>query len=178
MNATSTKPILLNWLRELLWWLAAAIIIAIVLLPLVGTIKNELLLHTALFSLVAITLFRYTVFLNQVPYLRHLYARVALIVVVAVGIFQFVRQLQNFMYIADNYTISSFLKDERMYEHADAITQTFLYFKQLHLLALVSILMLSVILILRTIASLRTIGRDYDFSKNRPAKTLPEEELG
>jgi len=107
----------------------------------------------------AITYFRFIIYLNYVPYLHHLYTRVVLIVVAAVGFWQFIRKMQDFMYVVDNYTISTFLSPDKMFVDGDAVQRSFLYFKQEYLLFNISVLILTIVLVLRTISSLWKLGK-------------------
>lgn len=149
----------LNWLRELLWCIATAIVAIIVLMPLHGIISNTYLKTNLLLVVVALTYFRYTIYLNQVPYLSTLYVRVLLVFIIGVGFWQFMRRMQDFMYIADNYTISTFLVPEKAFGNGESLERAFLYFKQEYLLANIAVLLLSVILGLRTISSLWKLGK-------------------
>ena len=166
----------LLWIRELLWWVFTALLAALLLFPCYGIISNKLLLNNAGLAVAAITMFRYTVFLQQVPYLRHLYARVVLLVVVGFAFFQFLRVVQDFLFIIDNYTISTFLRDEIMFQTNEAINKAYLYFKQEYLFLCVTLLILSVVLMFRLVGSVWKLGRDYNFDRKPKPGLSPDEQ--
>jgi hypothetical protein len=166
----------LLWIKELLWWLVTALVVVLLLFPAYAVINDRLLINCALLTAVAVTLFRYTVFLNQIPYLKHLYTRVAIIIVVAVCFFQFLRLMQDFLFIKENYTISSFLQDNIIFRTGDNINAVFLYFKQVYLFSNVTVLILSVALILRSIGSLWRLGRHYNFERKEDGPAVQKEQ--
>ena len=153
------KKLSLEILSELLWWSATFIVAALVLLPIYGTIANANLKLNLIMIVVSLTCFRYIIFLNQVPYLSLLPTRVALIILVALGFWQFMTQLQHFMFVVDNYTISTFLVPDKSFVDSEAQQAAFIYFKREYLLFNLSVLILSVVLIFRTIGSLWKLGK-------------------
>lgn len=156
MNTTG-----LIWLREILWWIFTALLTTAVMLPIYGYIQQQYYLSNIMFLVVATTLFRYTVFIHSTPYLKPVWVRLLLVTVLALVFFQFMRVIQDFLYTIDNYSISSFLLPERMFDHADETQAVYRYFKREYLAAATATQMLIVIFALRAIASVWHLGKKH-----------------
>lgn len=152
---------MLQWLREGLWLLLTLIVVAIVLFPLFGSINSDYLLSNAMFIAFAFTYFRYTVFLNMVPYLKPVWTRVLLIIINITLFFQGLRLIQEFLFVIDNYTISNFLTTASMFEFTEQSQEMFLYFKRSYVSSSTAAMVLLVICTLRVAASLWNYSREY-----------------
>ncbi len=152
---TQTK---LSWLFELLWLAFAAIITLMVLLPAIGTINGEYLITNAFFVFLTVTFFRLFLYINQVPYLTKLWARVILIAFLGILFFQFMITIQQFLWDMDNHTISKFLTPAKAFEHSEAILDKYYYFKSEFLLFAIASEMMIVLLAIRVVASMWQYG--------------------
>lgn len=143
----------LHWFRELLWWIFTIIVAVAVILPAGGFIRFDFLWVNILYVVVTVTFIRYIVFLNHVPYLKGFWVRVALLVISMVVFWQFMRQIQDFLYAIDNYTISAFLTKDVMFETNEHISNIYQYFKKEYIVFSTASEMLIIILVFRLVYS-------------------------
>jgi hypothetical protein len=104
----------LSFLNEILWALFTAVFTAAVLLPLYQIIDASFLRVNFLLLILFVTLFRFILFLEKIPYLSPLWLR--LIIVLA---------------LIDTHDIGNFLRKDKTPEIApEVIQQKFDYFKK------------------------------------------------
>ena len=101
-----TKEIILEIVKELLWWVIALIIAAGVMYPLYSVLAYKCLPINTLLIVVAVSYFRYAITIKSVFILRSRWVRF-LLCVVNINFFVYVlRRQQAFMTIYDSYQLS------------------------------------------------------------------------
>lgn len=148
----------LVWIAELLWLIMAAVVTALVLLPLYGIINTEYLTTNAIFVFLTITYFRLFIFVRKVPYLSAIWMRVLLILVLGVLFFHFMFVIQEFLWDMDGATISRFLTLEKASEYSTAIDNAYFYFRKEFILFATACQIMTLLLAMRLVHSMWQFG--------------------
>ena len=146
----------LNIFSELLWWLLIAVFAAMVTLPFYSIIEITFLRVNLVFVLLFAVLFRYTIFLEQTPYLKPLWVRFISVLIVGLLFFQVFKQMQDFFELFDTHDISKFLRAHHLLETPEQVLERFNYFKQAFIFFATGTLIMIVAFSVRNIASLWT----------------------
>ncbi len=151
MSPSRTQYILLEVAKELLWWLLSAVVAVIIMLPLTSKLHFKPFWINGAFIVVALTYFRYSVFLKTTFVLRPVWVRF-IIAVFNINFFVYVlRRLQEFMHIYDSFTVEAMGTPVRPLA-PEEVDPLFRYFFDEINLACVACLSLSVVLIVRMVA--------------------------
>ncbi len=144
----------LSWIFELLWLVMAAIITAIVLVPVYGIINNDYLVHNALFIFLTVTYFRLFIFVKKVPYLTNMWMRGFLILPLGISFFLFMLVIQGYLWDMDGATISRFLTIEKAHQFSKAIDNAYWYFRKEYIFFAVGCQVMTILLTLRLVHSM------------------------
>ncbi len=148
----------LSFFSELLWGLLIIIFTAIVILPLYEVLDASFLRVNLLLILLFAVLFRYTIFLNQIPYLKPMWVRFILVIASIIIFFQIFKQIQDFFELFDTHDINFFLRKDKTVTLAPEIIQDkFAYFKKEFVFFATGSLIVIAAFSLRTIASFWTL---------------------
>jgi hypothetical protein len=148
----------LSFFSELLWGLLVIIFTAIVILPLYEVLDASFLRVNLLLILLFAVLFRYTIFLNQTPYLKPMWIRFILVIASIIIFFQIFKQIQDFFELFDTHDINFFLRKDKTVTLAPEIIQDkFAYFKKEFVFFATGSLIVIAAFSLRTIASFWTL---------------------
>lgn len=120
----------LNIFSELLWLLIIGIFTAIVTLPFFPIIDLSFLRVNLVLVILFSLLFRYTIFLEQTPYLKPLWIRFILVLLAGIIFFQVFKQIQDFFELFDTHDISKFLREHALLESPEKVQERYNYFKQ------------------------------------------------
>lgn len=152
MSTSRTQYILLEVAKELLWWLISAVVAGMVMLPLTSKLHFKPFWINGAFIIIALTYFRYAVFLKTTFILRPTWVKFIL-AVFNINFFVYVlRRLQEFMHIYDSFTIEAMGTPRRPLA-PEEVDPLFRYFFEEINLACVACLSLSVVLIVRMVAA-------------------------
>ena len=107
MSERNKQHIILEILKELLWLGISTIIAVLVMYPLTSKLHYKAVWINGALLVIAITYFRYAIFLKSIYIIRSKWVRFTLIVI-NVNFFIFVlRKMQSFMYIYDSFTLDA-----------------------------------------------------------------------
>lgn len=148
----------LSWIFELLWLVFAAVVTALVLLPVYGVISQEYLVTNAANIFLSVTFFRLFLFLKKVPYLTKLWMRVILVALLGILFFQFMFRIQDFLWDMDNATMSRFLTPAKAFEHSQNTLDSYQYFRDEFILFAVACQLMILLLAIRLVVSMWQYG--------------------
>ncbi|MCW3127574.1 MAG: hypothetical protein JWO03_3232 [Bacteroidetes bacterium] len=107
MSAGNRQYVFLEIMKEVLWWLISAVIAGAVMYPLITKLHYKEVWTNGALLVIALTYFRWAIFLKDIYILRSKWVRFILIVF-NVNFFVFVlRSMQGFMHIYDSYTLDA-----------------------------------------------------------------------
>lgn len=136
--------------KELIWWLMSALVTAAILYPITSRVQYQMAWVNALIIFAALTFFRYAVMLRSVYVLRSKWVKF-LLCIVNINFFIYVlRQQQNFLGIANTFTVEELGKPFKPMTMEDSYS-LFTYFSTETTFAVVACLTLIVALIVRMI---------------------------
>jgi len=148
----------LSFFSEILWALLIGVFAAVFLLPLYDVLDASFLRINLLLILLFAILFRYTIFLNQTPYLKPMWIRFILVITVLIIFFQIFKQTQDFFELFDTHDINFFLRKDRLVNLSpDVIQEKFAYFRKEFLFFATGSLIVIIAFSLRTVASFWTL---------------------
>lgn len=152
MSSSRVQYILLEVAKELLWWLLSVVVAVMIMLPLTYKLHFKPFWINGALIVIALTYFRYSVFLRSTVVLRPVWVRFIL-AVFNINFFVYVlRRLQEFMHIYDSFTIEAMGTPVRPLA-PEEVDPLFRYFFDEVNLASVACLSLSVVLTVRMIAA-------------------------
>ena len=152
------QVIFLELIKEMIWWLISALIVAAALFPLFSKVHYQMLWVNALILFVAVTYFRYAVMLRSVYVLRSKWIRFALSVI-NINFFVFVlRQQQNFLTVYNSYTLEELGKPIKPLS-LDEVYNLFSYYFSEVTFSVVACLCLTVALTVRMVLSYWQSGK-------------------
>lgn len=148
----------LSFFSEMLWGLLIVIFTAIAILPLYEVLDASFLRVNLLLILLFTILFRYTIFLNQTPYLKPMWIRFILVITAIIIFFQIFKQMQDFFELFDTHDVNFFLRKDRIVSLSpDIIQEKFAYFKKEFVFFSTGSLIVIAAFSLRTTASFWTL---------------------
>ena len=107
MSEVNKQYVFLELFKELLWWLLSAVIATAIMFPLISKLHYKVMWINGALLIIAMTFFRYAVFLRTTFVLRPKWIKF-IVVVFNINFFVFVlRKMQSFMYIYDSYTLDA-----------------------------------------------------------------------
>jgi hypothetical protein len=152
------QVIFLELIKETIWWLISALIVAAVLFPIFSKVHYQMLWINGLILFVAVTYFRYAVMLRSVYVLRSKWVRFALSVI-NINFFVFVlRQQQNFLTVYNSYTVEELGKPIKTLS-LDEVYNLFSYYFSEVTFSVVACLCLTVALTIRMVLSYWQSGK-------------------
>jgi hypothetical protein len=144
----------LSFFSEMLWALLIGVFTAIIIFPLYQVLDASFLRVNLLLILLFAILFRYTIFLNEIPYLKTKWLRFILVVAVLIIFFQIFKQIQDFFELFDTHDINYFLRKDSVVKLSPEVIQNkFAYFKKEFVFFSTGSLIVIVAFSLRVIAS-------------------------
>jgi phosphoglycerol transferase MdoB-like AlkP superfamily enzyme len=148
----NSQRIILEVAKELLWWLISSCIAFAIMFPIVRYLHYTQLYTNGLLLVIALTYFRYTIWLRTTAVLSSKWVRFALFVF-NINLFVGVLRLQqHYMAIYDSFAIEDLGKPIHTIAQ-EAVYPLFLYFSREVTVAVMACLILSVALNLRMIAA-------------------------
>jgi hypothetical protein len=121
----------LSFLNEILWALFTAVFTAAVLLPLYQIIDASFLRVNFLLLILFVTLFRFILFLEKIPYLSPLWLRLIIVLALSFIFYRIFTEMQYYFELIDTHDIGNFLRKDKTPEIApEVIQQKFDYFKK------------------------------------------------
>jgi hypothetical protein len=100
-----TQHIILEISKELIWWIMSAVAAYLIMLPITTRVAYTSVWINGVLIVIALTYFRYAVFLRQIFVLRTKWVRFALSAFNVNFFVYILRRLQGFMAIYDSYTV-------------------------------------------------------------------------
>lgn len=144
----------LNIFSEILWLLIIGIFTAIVTMPFFPIIDISFLRVNIVLVVLFALLFRYTIFLEQTPYLKPLWIRFMLVLATGIIFFQVFKQIQDFFQLFDTHDVSKFLREHALIETPEQVQERYVYFKQEFIFFSTGTLIMIVAFTMRIFASL------------------------
>jgi hypothetical protein len=150
MSESNRQYIFLEIVKELIWWIISAVVATAIMLPLISKLHYKPMWINGTLIVIALTYFRYCVFLRTTYILQWKWVRFAL-VVFNVNFFVFVlRKMQSFMYLYDSFTLDAIGTPLKTLAPED-VDPLFRYFFDEINLTCVAAMSLSIVLIIRII---------------------------
>lgn len=107
MSVGNKQYVFLELVKELTWWLLSAVVAAGIMYPLITKLHYNAVWINGAMLVIALTYFRWAIYLRTIYVLRSKWVRFALIVF-NINFFVFVlRKMQGFMHIYDSYTLDA-----------------------------------------------------------------------
>ena len=107
MSEVNKQYVFLELFKELVWWLISGVIATVVMYPLISKLHYKEVWINGALLVIALTYFRYAIFVRTTFVLKPKWIRIALIIF-NVNFFIFVlRKMQGFMYIYDSFTLDA-----------------------------------------------------------------------
>jgi len=145
----------LSFLNEILWAIFTAVFTAAVLLPLYQIIVASFLRVNFLLLILFVTLFRFILFLEKIPYLSPLWFRVIIVLALSFVFYRIFTEMQYYFELMDTHDINNFLRKDKVVNLSpDQVQSKFEYFKNEFVFFSTGCLILVVAFGLRIVGSL------------------------
>ena len=115
---------------EIFWWMLFFLIAGLSLIPVVGIIRQDLLLVNGALAVIFSACFRYSIFFNKVVYFKPVGVKELLLLANIVFFFYLLNGVLDFLALFDNHDISFFTAENNTVTSADKILIIYHFFKK------------------------------------------------